>query len=54
MSHDHFGEKSLTIGHIEKYHNILKIVVWVVLRVNLTFALSFAHDFHGLSKKLHT
>ena len=35
------------IGHFEKYHNILKIVVWVVPHVNLTSALSFVH---GLSK----
>ena len=32
------------IGHFEKYHNILKIVMWVVLHVNRTFALSFVSD----------
>ena len=37
-------------GHFEKYPNILKIVVWVVPHVNLTFALSLVHDLHGLSK----
>ena len=29
------------IGHFKEYHSILKIVIWVVLHVNLTFALSF-------------
>ena len=38
------------IGHFEKYHNILKILVWVVPHVNVTLGLSFAHDLHGLSK----
>ena len=38
------------IGHFEKYHNVLKIVVWVVPQVNVTLGLSFAHDLHGLSK----
>ena len=34
------------IAHFEKYHNILKTFVCVVLHVNLTFALSFVHDLH--------
>ena len=34
------------IGHFEKYHYMLKIVIWVVLHVNLTFALSSVHNLH--------
>ena len=34
------------VGHCKKYHNILQIVVWAVLHVNLTFALSFVSDLH--------
>ena len=34
------------IGPCEKYHNILKIVVWVVRHVNLTFLLPFVPDLH--------
>ena len=34
------------IGPCKKYHNILKIVVWVVRHVNLTFALPFVPDLH--------
>ena len=31
---------------LRKYHNIIKIVVWVVRHVNLTFALPFVPDLH--------
>ena len=34
------------IGHCQKYHYMLKIVIWVVLHVNLSFALSSVHNLH--------
>ena len=37
---------SYFIGDCKKYHYILKIVIWVVLHVNLTFTLSFVDNLH--------
>lgn len=34
------------LGPSEKYHNIIKIDVWVVRHVNLTFVLPFVPDLH--------